>query len=190
MGLQDNAEIRKIAWQNHHKTLGKGLIEGIILENGGPIAAVSLARRLKEIFEHAALEAGINGLSAAMWDELVTDNGGMNREQTSQVRHGRFSYDPETMHVTTPYHPHPIGLTIIEGKIFYPLILNAPRIITHNRLTDLAWGYDNGLGGAALLKTHMVHIRKKIGDVREGSAYNFRHIVVTPGVGYRFQDKI
>ena len=73
----------------------------------------------------------------------------------------------------------PIELTAIEFRILFMLASNASRVIPYTRLVEYAWGYDSG--DANLLKTHICHIREKLGlplEARTG-------IKAVPGVGYR-----
>jgi len=61
----------------------------------------------------------------------------------------------------------PVQLTPLEFRILYLLALNEGQIITYARLVDYAWGYEGG--DASLLKTHVCHIREKLGLPREGA---------------------
>ena len=54
-------------------------------------------------------------------------------------------------------------------------------MIPYSRLVEYAWGYDGG--GSALLKTHICHIRKKLGAA-PGAPGGIRAV---PGVGYSLQ---
>ena len=55
--------------------------------------------------------------------------------------------------------------------------MNPGRVIPYSRLVEYAWGYDGG--DASLLKTHISHIRTKLGlDTAQGG------IKAVAGVGY------
>jgi DNA-binding response OmpR family regulator len=54
-----------------------------------------------------------------------------------------------------------VQLTPLEFRILYILAMNQGRVIPYSRLVEHAWGYDGG--DASLLKTHICHIRKKLG---------------------------
>jgi DNA-binding response OmpR family regulator len=71
-----------------------------------------------------------------------------------------------------------VQLTPLEFRILYLLALNEGRVIPHSRLVEYAWGYEGG--DSNLLKTHICHIRKKLGlsPDRNGG------IRAVPGVGY------
>ena len=56
----------------------------------------------------------------------------------------------------------PVQLTRLEFRILYMLALNEGRIIPYSRLIEYAWGYYDE-GNSNLLKTHICHIRKKLG---------------------------
>lgn len=72
----------------------------------------------------------------------------------------------------------PVRLTPLEFRIAYILALNAGRVVTTDRLVQYAWGYEGG--DPAMLKTHICHIRQKLG-LRDGSPYQIKAV---PGVGY------
>jgi DNA-binding response OmpR family regulator len=59
------------------------------------------------------------------------------------------------------------------------LALNEGRIIPYSRLIEYAWGYYDE-GNSNLLKTHICHIRKKVGLPPGGK----RGIKAVLGVGY------
>jgi len=72
-----------------------------------------------------------------------------------------------------------IALTALEFRIAFMLVANAGRVVPYMRLVEYAWGYD--AGDPALLKTHVCHIREKLGmplDRKSG-------IKPVPGVGYK-----
>src|SRR3954469_16820444 len=57
-------------------------------------------------------------------------------------------------------------LTPLEFRILYLLAMNEGQFIPYARLVDYAWGYEGG--DASLLKTHICHIRRKLGLPSEG----------------------
>lgn len=187
MGLKDSSELRKTTWDTHHRGIARLLLESIMLEAGGTLPAHLLAKRLREVLEQTFLEAGAR-LDHSVWNHLVTDIGGVNRETSQVVSYGRFSYDPEKRLATTPHKPDPVVLTRIEGDFFRPLIANAPRIVVYSRLAESAWGNDYNVGDYATIKSHISHIRRKIGDRRDKDHSNFIHLIPHQGVGYSFAD--
>ncbi len=75
----------------------------------------------------------------------------------------------------------PIRLTRLEARILYFLVSNAGRVVPSERLIELVWNYDGGDGFA--LKTHISHIRAKLGLQRGQAGY----ISAIPQVGYTFE---
>jgi DNA-binding response OmpR family regulator len=55
----------------------------------------------------------------------------------------------------------PIQLTPLEFRILYMLAMNEGQIIPYSRLVDYAWGFEGG--DSNLLKTHICHVRSKLG---------------------------
>ena len=60
----------------------------------------------------------------------------------------------------------PVQLTPLEFRILYMLAMNEGQIIPYARLVDYAWGFEGG--DASLLKTHVCHVRQKLGLPLEG----------------------
>ena len=82
------------------------------------------------------------------------------REARRELRVGRLGLDLQSHEVTQAGEPVP--LTPLEFRILYLLAMNEGRVIPYSRLVEYAWGYsDEGTPG--LLKTHVAHIRKKLG---------------------------
>ena len=71
-----------------------------------------------------------------------------------------------------------VQLTPLEFRLLYMLAMNEGRVIPYDRLVEYAWGYDGG--DSSLLKTHMSHIRSKLGIGAAGPG----SIRAIPGVGY------
>jgi DNA-binding response OmpR family regulator len=60
----------------------------------------------------------------------------------------------------------PVPLTPLEFRILYLLAMNEGHVILYSRLVDHAWGFEGG--DASLLKTHICHIRQKLGLPLDG----------------------
>jgi hypothetical protein len=60
------------------------------------------------------------------------------------------------------------------------LAINSGRVVSGARLVEYAWGYDGS--DTSLLKTHVCHIRQKLGLVKG-------EITAVPGVGYRLSQR-
>lgn len=72
-----------------------------------------------------------------------------------------------------------IQLTPIEFRLLYMLANNVGRVVASGRLVDYAWGYHGG--DPSLLKTHISHVRTKLGLTAAGP----NSIAAVPSVGYR-----
>jgi DNA-binding response OmpR family regulator len=99
------------------------------------------------------------------------------RQAVSELRVGDLVLDLQSHE--TLQAGEPVKVTPLEFRILYMLAMNANRVIPYSRLVEYAWGYDSG--DANLLKTHICHIREKLGlplEARTG-------IKAVPGVGYR-----
>jgi DNA-binding response OmpR family regulator len=83
------------------------------------------------------------------------------------------------------YEVHKAGelvrMTRLETRILYFLVSNAGRVLTTDRLIELAWNYDGG--DAFSLKTHISHIRQKLGIEKGRPGY----ISSAPHIGYRLE---
>lgn len=71
-----------------------------------------------------------------------------------------------------------IHLTPREFRILFMLSTNEGRVVSFERLIEYTWGY--GQGGSAILKTHISHLRSKLGLQRGTPGY----IRVVNGAGY------
>jgi len=100
------------------------------------------------------------------------------RDVVNELRVGNLVLDLQSHE--TLQADQPVQLTPLEFRILFMLAMNANRVIPYARLVEYAWGYDSG--DASLLKTHVCHIREKLGmplDAKDG-------IKAVPHVGYRF----
>ena len=73
-----------------------------------------------------------------------------------------------------------VQLTPLEFRILFLLAMNDGRVIPYSRLVEYAWGYEGG--DASLLKTHICHIRQKLG-MQPGQP----GIRAVAGVGYTLE---
>lgn len=95
-----------------------------------------------------------------------------------ELRCGDYVLELESQQVTNAGHA--VQLTPLEFRIFFLLAMNENRIIPYSRLVEYAWGYDGGDSGQ--LKTHICHIRQKLG-MQSTKKARIRAVV---GVGYSF----
>jgi len=98
------------------------------------------------------------------------------RKAVSEVRAGDLSLDLQSHEVTR--NGVSVLLTPLEFRILNLLAMNEGQVIPYARLVDYAWGYEGG--DASLLKTHVCHIRSKLGLPLEGEG----SIRSLPTVGY------
>jgi DNA-binding response OmpR family regulator len=71
-----------------------------------------------------------------------------------------------------------VRLTPLEFKILYVLAANEGHVVSSQRVVEHAWGFEGG--DASLLKTHICHIRQKLGMKQGGPT-----IQAIPWVGYQ-----
>jgi DNA-binding response OmpR family regulator len=76
------------------------------------------------------------------------------------VRAGDLELSLESYEVTRG-EGEPVQLTPLEFRILYMLAMNEGQIIPYARLVDYAWGFEGG--DSNLLKTHICHVRSKLG---------------------------
>jgi DNA-binding response OmpR family regulator len=103
-----------------------------------PFSARQLAMRLRAIWRRSA---------------------GGEPEPARELRLGPLVLDAESHEVALAGQP--IHLTPIEFRLLFILAANAGRAVGAARLVEYGWGYDGG--DVALLKTHVSHLRKKLG---------------------------
>ena len=82
------------------------------------------------------------------------------RQPVSEVRAGDITLDLQSHAVLVDGRP--AELTPLEFKLLYVLAMNEGRVVPYSRLIEHAWGFFNE-HSSALLKTHICHIRQKLG---------------------------
>ena len=97
-------------------------------------------------------------------------------QATREVRAGDLVLDLQSHEATKAGRA--VQLTPLEFKLLYMLALNEGRVIPYSRLVEYAWGFDGG--DANLLKTHISHIRDKLGRIADQPGA----IRAVGGVGY------
>ena len=98
------------------------------------------------------------------------------RRATSEVRAGDLHLDLQSHEATKAGRP--VQITVLEFRILYLLAMNEGRVIPYSRLVEYAWGYEGG--DSSLLKTHICHLRRKLGLPGDGPG----SVKAVPGVGY------
>ena len=99
------------------------------------------------------------------------------RQAVSEVKVGDLVLDLQSHEVTKSGSP--VQLTPLEFRILYLLAMNEGRVVPYSRLVEYAWGYYDE-GNSSLLKTHLSHIRKKLGLPATGAG----SVKAVLGVGY------
>jgi DNA-binding response OmpR family regulator len=98
------------------------------------------------------------------------------RQPVSELKAGDVALDLQSHEARK--NGNVVQLTPLEFRLLYMLAMNEGRVIPYDRLVEYAWGYDGG--DSSLLKTHMSHIRSKLGIGANGPGA----IRAIPGVGY------
>jgi DNA-binding response OmpR family regulator len=99
------------------------------------------------------------------------------RQPAAQVQVGDITLDLQSHEVNKGGSP--VQLTPLEFRILYLLAMNEGRVVPYSRLVEYAWGYYDE-GNSSLLKTHLSHIRKKLGLPATGAG----SVKAVLGVGY------
>ena len=102
------------------------------------------------------------------------------RQPASEVRAGNLTLDLQSHGVSVDGQP--VELTPLEFKLLYVLAMNEGRVVPYSRLIEYAWGFYNEQS-SALLKTHVCHIRQKLG-MDTGKRSRLKAVF---GVGYSLQ---
>jgi DNA-binding response OmpR family regulator len=85
--------------------------------------------------------------------------GGLISEPAGELVVGDLRIDAQAHEVTI--RGARVRLTPTEFRLLHILAINAGRTVGSSRLVEHAWGYDRGETG--LLKTHVSHLRRKLG---------------------------
>ncbi len=91
---------------------------------------------------------------------------------------GDLAIDYERRRVTLSGDP--VEVTATEFDLLAVLAAEAGRVVPHDRLLRRVWSPDKP-GNRRLLRTHLMHLRHKLGEDGE----NPRYILAEPRVGYR-----
>jgi DNA-binding response OmpR family regulator len=110
---------------------------------------------------------------------LLGRAGGPVREGLEALELEDFRLDPETHEVARGSVV--VRLTPTEFKIFYTLVKHAGRVVPATRLFAYVWGSESGAANS--LRSHICHLRKKVG--LDGGVHG--SIASVPAVGYVFQ---
>jgi len=103
----------------------------------------------------------------------------VHEEIEARLEHGGLSLDPETHEVARGSLV--VRLTPTEFRIFYTLVKSADHIVPAARMFTYVWGNEGGAANS--LRSHICHLRKKLG--LDGGARG--SIASVPAVGYVFR---
>jgi two-component system response regulator VicR len=78
-----------------------------------------------------------------------------------QLSMADFTLDPETQQVTRGGRL--ILLTRLEFSLLYCLVLHVGQVVPYSRLIEAGWGYYGPENSTNLLKSHVTHLRRKLG---------------------------
>ena len=145
----------------------------IRLESELPIIAASSVRDEADILRALRLGAddylskpfSLKELAARMETVLRRCRRDAYSRAARTVRAGDVELSRDTYEATRDGRA-PVSLTPLEFRILYLLAMNEGQVIPYSRLVDYAWGFEGG--DASLLKTHVCHIRQKLGLPLDG----------------------
>ncbi len=75
----------------------------------------------------------------------------------------------------------PVKLSPTEFKMLEILVQNAGKVVTRDTLIKTIWGMDPAAADAYLIKLHIQHLRKKLGD----NGMQPKFIITVRGFGYK-----
>ena len=142
-------------------------------ESEVPIIVVSSSHDERDVLRALRLGAddyvtkpcSLKQLAARMETVMRRCRGASHDRAARTVRAGDLELTLQTYEVTRG-GGEPIQLTPLEFRILYLLAMNEGQVIPYARLVDYAWGFEGG--DANLLKTHICHVRAKLGLPLEG----------------------
>lgn len=106
---------------------------------------------------------------------------GMSGEPQSVLQVGEFRLDPVNNRVTLP-QGREVDLTPMEFRLLYTLARHRGRVLSHEQLLSLVWGYDYP-GGSNHVAVYVRRLRAKI----EPDPEHPRYLLTARGVGYKFE---
>ncbi len=99
--------------------------------------------------------------------------------ENAWLQAGATKLNPETAEVFV--EEKAVKLSPTEFRILHLLLENAGKVVTTDRLLKEIWGQETGTGDAYLIKLHMQHLRRKMGD--DGNSPKL--ILTVRGFGYK-----
>lgn len=121
-------------------------------------------------------------LMARIRTVLRRKDSGKDPQQPEVIQSGQLRIDRGRFEVTVNGKVTP--LTTKEFGLLYALAANRGRVLSRDRLLDMAWGED-GFVEPRTVDVHMTRLRTKLSERSESE----RYIETVRGVGYRFRDQ-
>jgi DNA-binding response OmpR family regulator len=148
--------------------------------DGVPVLMLTARDTLDDIvrgFEHGADDYMVKPFALRELDARIhalTRRG--NQRRTQEVGHAALAYDAGTM--TASREGQRIPLTRLQGRLLELLLVESPRIVSHERLLRSAWGVD--AGDIRSLHTQMYELRALV-----DKPFATQLIKSVRGVGYQ-----
>lgn len=124
-----------------------------------PVSYRQLAMRIRAVYSRHTAEPVVDAPTVAAAGDLLVDLSNCEVRKNGQ----------------------PVPLTRLEARALYFLASNPGRVMPSQRLIEAVWQYDGGDSFA--LKTHISHIRHKLGTAKGQPGY----ICSIPHIGYKLQ---
>ncbi len=149
-----------------------------------PVAILMLTARDDDIDKIVGLELGADDYLTKPFNprELVARVKAILRRDarvsspaSAAIHLGDLSIDPASREVSIGESP--IDLRAKEFDLLYTLAENRGRVLSREKLLELAWGFDF-YGQTRTVDVHIAHLRKKMGDSKV-------QIETVTGIGYK-----
>ncbi|RLD03087.1 MAG: DNA-binding response regulator [Chloroflexi bacterium] len=149
-----------------------------------PVAILMLTARDEDIDKIVGLELGADDYLTKPFNprELVARVKAILRRDarvsspaSAAIHLGDLSIDPASREVSIGESP--IDLRAKEFDLLYTLAENRGRVLSREKLLELAWGFDF-YGQTRTVDVHIAHLRKKMGDSKV-------QIETVTGIGYK-----
>ncbi len=159
------------------------------VREGSQLPVIMLTVRASEPERVKGLEMGADDYMAKPFSpfELVARASAVLRRSGARgfgppsgvLQAGAISLNPDTAEVFVDEER--VKLSPTEFKILSLLVENAGKVVTPDILIKQIWGIDRTSGDTHLIKLHIQHLRRKLGD----TGVNPRFVMNVRGFGYK-----